>query len=121
MKKRGIQILAAVLSAIMITQLPGVAGLFGDYPTVAYANMHRPATVGATTLNIRSGAGTSYSLLGRLSYGAAVTVLGETRDGSGTLWYKIRYVSGSATREGYASSEYIKFPVSYTQDVSFEY
>ena len=120
MKKRGIQILAAALSALLVVQSPAVSGLFNEYPAVAYANVNRPATVSATTLNVRSGAGTSKSIVSKLSHGAAVTVVGETRDSSGTVWYKIRYTSGTTTKEGYASSQYIKFPVSYTQDTNFE-
>ena len=120
MKKRGIQILAAALGARMVVQSPGVSGLFSEYPAVAYADVSRPATVGATTLNVRSGAGTNNSIVSKLSYGAAVTVIGEQRDNSGTLLYKIRFASGTTTKEGYASSEYIKFPVSYTQDTNFE-
>ena len=107
MKKRGIQILAAALSAMLLTQSPGVSGLFYDHPAIVYADINRPATVGATSLNVRSGAGTNKSVVSKLSYGAAVTVVGETRDSAGTLWYKIRFTSGSTTKEGYVSSEYL--------------
>lgn len=120
MKKRGIQILAAALSALMIVQSPAVSGLFNEYPAVAYANINRPATISATTLNVRSGAGTNKSIVSKLSHGAAVTVIGEAKDSSGTVWYKIRFASGSTTKEGYVSSEYVKFSVSYTQDANFE-
>jgi cell wall-associated NlpC family hydrolase len=56
------------------------------------------AQVTASSLNIRSGAGTGYSKVAQLSRGAVVTVL-ETLDG----WTKVS--TGSVT--GYASSEYL--------------
>ena len=52
----------------------------------------------SNALNVRSGAGTSYSVLGSLSNGAKVEIV-ET---SGT-WYKIKYGSGY----GYVSKDYI--------------
>ena len=52
----------------------------------------------SNSLNVRSGAGTSYSVLGSLSNGAKVEIV-ET---SGT-WYKIKYGSGY----GYVSKDYI--------------
>ncbi len=50
-----------------------------------------------TTLNVRSGAGTSYSVVGVLGSGKAASVVGT----SGS-WYKIKYGSGY----GYISSKY---------------
>ena len=120
MKKRGKQILAALMSALMVVQLPGMSGFLNDNPGIAYADTYRQATVEATTLNVRSGPGTGSSIVKKLSHGAAVTVIGESRDSAGTLWYKIRFTSGTETKEGYASSEYIKFPTSVSKDTDFE-
>lgn len=50
------------------------------------------------SLNVRSGPGTSYSVLGQLENGAAVTITGEENG-----WYQIRYGSGS----GYVSTALI--------------
>ena len=58
--------------------------------------------VTATTLNVRSGAGTSYSKLGKLEYKEKVTVL-STSNG----WAKINY-KGQA---GYVSSSYLQSTV----------
>jgi len=52
----------------------------------------------STTLNVRSGAGTQYKIIGSLKNGAKVEILGQ----SGS-WYKIKY--GSIT--GYVSSQYV--------------
>ena len=54
--------------------------------------------VTATTLNVRSGAGTSYSVLGSLSKGTKVEVISTTN-----VWSKINY-NGSI---GYVSSQYL--------------
>lgn len=120
MKKRGKQVLAALMSALMVVQLPGVSGFLSENPGTAYADTYRQATVGATTLNVRSGPGTGNTIVKKLSGGAAVTVVGETRDSAGTVWYKIRFTSGTETKEGYASSDYIKFPTSVSKDTDFE-
>ena len=62
----------------------------GDYSYTKY--------VIATTLNVRSGAGTSYSVLGSLSKGIKVEVISTTNG-----WSKINY-NGSI---GYVSSQYL--------------
>ena len=120
MKKRGKQVLAALMSALMAVQLPGMSGFLKENPGIAYADTYRQATVGATTLIVRSGPGTGNTIVKKLSHGAAVTVIGEARDNAGTTWYKIRFTSGSETKEGYASAEYIQFPASVSTDSDFE-
>ena len=52
----------------------------------------------SNSLNVRSGAGTNYSVLGSLSNGAKVEIVGT----SGS-WYKIKYGSGY----GYVSKDYV--------------
>ena len=52
----------------------------------------------ATTLNVRSGAGTSYSKVGTLRVGQTVTLLGKTGD-----WYKI----STDKLSGYVAAQYI--------------
>ena len=78
------------------------------------------ATVNATTLNVRSTPGTTGSIVKKLAYGAAVTVVSETTGSDGKIWYKIQFSSGSGTQGGYVRSDYIKFPVSYSYDSNFE-
>lgn len=87
----------------------------------AYAYTERSASVKATSLNIRSDAGTDSSVVAKLSYGTAVTVIGEKTASDGVLWYQIRFSgSGGTQQTGYASSQYIKFPVAYAADADFE-
>lgn len=75
--------------------------------TFAYAE--KQGTVIASSLNVRSGAGTGNSAVARLSNGTAVTVIGEETAADGVLWYRIRFTgSGGAQNTGYVSSQYIK-------------
>lgn len=120
-KKRGA---ALGLSLLMAFQTPEAAFLpFLPLNPMAevYAYTERSATIKATSLNIRSDAGTNASVVARLPYGTAVTVIGEKTAGDGVLWYQVRFSgNGGGTQTGYASSQYIKFPVSYTADSDFE-
>ncbi len=120
-KKRGT---ALGLGLLMAFQTP-VAAFLPSLPlnpmTKIYAYTERSATIKATSLNVRSDAGTSASVVARLPYGTAVTVIGEKTASDGVLWYQIRFSgSGGTAKTGYASSQYIKFPVSYSADSNFE-
>lgn len=108
--------LAAVLGLILSIQAPA-----GGIPALtAYAYTERTATVNASTLNVRSGAGTSYSQVTQLAKGASVTVIGETTSSDGKLWYQIRFSQNGTDQTGYALGTYIRFAVSYTYDADFE-
>ena len=84
------------------------------------AYTERSASINGTNVNVRSGPGTSNSVVTRLTKGAAVTVTGEASASDGALWYQVRFVNGGTEMTGYVSSAYIKFPVSYTSDADFE-
>ena len=75
----------------------------------------------AASLNVRSGPGTSYQSLGRLSSGARVTVLSEQTGTDGQTWYNIRYTSSSGSEAtGYVAAAYVQTAVTYTTDSDFE-
>ena len=59
----------------------------------------KTGTVNTTTLKVRSGASTSYSVIGALSRGTKVEIVKTESNG----WYKIKYGSGY----GYVSGSYI--------------
>jgi len=120
MRQRKVRILAALMGTLLTVQSAGGAGFFYGGTNRVYAASQRSAIVNATTLNVRNGAGTGAALIRKLSYGAAVTVVGEEKAADGVTWYKIRYGVNGGTEEGYASSAYIKFPVSYSTDPQFE-
>ena len=78
----------------------------GDYIKVSSGSTSQPststtkATVTATSLNVRSGAGTSYSVITKLPKGIVVDVLESASNG----WKKIK-TSGGTT--GWVSGEYL--------------
>ena len=93
MSRRFISFLTAALLCVAVL-CAQAAGVFAADQT---------GKVTADVLNIRSGAGTNYGVVGTVTYGKTVTVTGTAKDGSGNVWYKIKY--GSVT--GYCSSAYI--------------
>lgn len=87
----------------------------------SFAYTARSATIKASSLNVRSGPGTTYSIVGTLSQGTAVTVIEEAKASDGVLWYQIRFSgAGGAETTGYARHDFIKFPVNYTTSSDFE-
>lgn len=94
----------AVILGLILAVSPCMAGGSG-LPFISLAE-ERAATVHATNLNVRSGAGTSYPSLTKLSYGMSVTVLGEQRGTDGNQWYQIRFTGSSGTQiTGYVSAQ----------------
>ena len=109
----------AVILGLILAVSPCMAGGSG-LPFISLAE-ERAATVHATNLNVRSGAGTSYPSLTKLSYGMSVTVLGEQRGTDGNQWYQIRFTGSSGTQiTGYVSAQYIRFPSAVQTDGDFE-
>ncbi|MCC8099777.1 MAG: SH3 domain-containing protein, partial [Clostridiales bacterium] len=77
------------------------------YLTTGSANASDASATATTAcaLNLRSGAGTSYSVVKVLPKGAAVTVL----DKSNSSWYKVSYTDASGKSwTGYASARYLQ-------------
>ena len=78
----------------------------GDYIKVSSGSTSQPststtkATVTATSLNVRSGAGTSYSVITKLSKGTVVDVIESASNG----WKKIKTSNGTT---GWASGDYL--------------
>ena len=106
-----------MLGLALAVQLPGAVP-FHLMDTYAYTGA---ATVKASSLNVRSGAGTGYQAIGRLAAGASIQVLGEQRGTDGKTWYQIRFSgTGGTEQTGYVSAEYVRLPVSYTTDSDFE-
>ncbi len=83
-------------------------------------------TVVASSLRVRSGAGTTYATLGYLTDGTSVTIIGQDKAADGKIWYKINYNG----KEGYISSTYVEVTgeitapepeqPSYKEDMDFE-
>ncbi len=85
----------------------------------AYAAETKTGIVSTSSLNVRSGAGTSYPATGYVTLNDRVTILSETWDTGGGKWYYIQYKTSSL---GYASADYITVESSaeYTYDKDFE-
>lgn len=74
----------------------------GDYIKVSSGSTSQTsykATVTATSLNVRSGAGTSYSIISKVHKGDTVNIVGSSNG-----WYKIELSSG---KTGWVSSDYV--------------
>ncbi|GLC79170.1 dockerin type I domain-containing protein [Lacrimispora brassicae] len=110
--------MAIILASVLV--MDSYTGVISPYINT-YAYTEKAATVNATTLNVRSGPGTTYSVVTKLTNGASVTVIDEKNASDGALWYQIR-VSGSGGQAvtGYVSKSFLRFPVSYTNDADFE-
>lgn len=115
--KKARKIAALLASVLVVNAFMGTALPYIN----SYAYTERAATVNATTLNVRSGPGTTFSIVTKLTNGASVTVIDEKNATDGALWYQIRFSnSGGQTVTGYVSKSFLKFPVSYTNDADFE-
>ncbi len=66
---------------------------------VTETSVNQEGLVNATSLNVRSGAGTNYSILGKLANNSKVSIVAKCSNG----WLKIKYSNGY----GYVSGDYI--------------
>ena len=75
-------------------------------------------SVKGTSVNIRSGPGTSYSLLGTVPLGYKLNPLDSLNDssGNGKIWYKFRYNDQNA----YIRSDFTREMSTYSYDATFE-
>lgn len=66
---------------------------------ITETTVNQEGLVNATSLNVRSGAGTNYSILGKLANNSKVTIVAKFNNG----WLKIKFNNGY----GYVSGDYI--------------
>lgn len=64
--------------------------------------------VTADKVNVREGAGTSYTSLAKLDTGAEIKITGEAVLSTGTVWYHITYTLNGVLTEGYIHSDYVR-------------
>ncbi len=89
------------------TPLPSIVPTISPLPTTVPTTSDNVEKIGASTtddLNVRSGASTSYGIIGKLNKGDKVTIL-DTSNG----WYNVRLANNV---EGWVSSSYITLQVS---------
>ncbi len=77
----------------------------------------REFQVKSTNVNVRSGAGTNFPSLGKVTLGYKFQVLGSEQDSNGKVWYKFNFNN----RVGYIREDFIKSTSSnYVLDAEFE-
>jgi hypothetical protein len=91
---------------------PGVGRKALNRSTPTPGAPQRPANAGdavvtSDTLNVRSGPGTNYAVVGTLKKGAAVTVVGRSAD---SKWAKLSF---SDVAEAWASAQYLSFNIDF--------
>lgn len=82
-----------------------------DVPTAqaeGYAAAMTPtnATI-SSDVNIRSGAGTSYTKIGSLTAGTNLVVIGQAKDDSGDIWYQFYTTGTDQQMIGFARYDYV--------------
>ena len=79
-----------------------LSAVFASYSDISFSN---GATVRVThdQVNVRSGAGTNYAVIGSADSQQVYPYLGSANDSSGSAWYKIQYTPSSV---GYISSAF---------------
>ena len=102
-----------------------ISGLFAFLDEEIYGYTDKTGVVVNidTSLNVRSDAGTNYSIIGTLTNGYVVTVKGEKYASNGALWYNISYADTKGkVVTGYVSGIYIKIldDIQYNPDEDFE-
>lgn len=89
----------AVMTCSVCNQLP-VYHVYAGYT-------EKEGTVTGDNVNVRSGAGTGYEAVSKLSTGHVVTIIGEATASNGALWYHIMFTKDGTEMEGYMHSNYI--------------
>ena len=79
------------------------------------------AAAGRTTaaVRVRKGAGTNHDVAGNAQAGTEVSILGESADGSGTLWYQVSFQGGNGTVNGFIRNDYLEI-TEYVQEAPAE-
>lgn len=85
--------------------------------SIVYANVPgQVAIVSSTGVNVRSGPGTGYKILGLVTTGYRTQVLSAHVGNDKKVWYKISYNG----QDGYIREDFLKFMKPYTYDANFE-
>jgi cell wall-associated NlpC family hydrolase len=101
-KINSVKLIIGAIVVASLSFLPSVNAFAATATTAAYSDiisLDRIATVTASSLSMRSGPSTAYSIIHVLWQGNSVKVIGESNG-----WYQIRLTDG---RIGWASSQYM--------------
>ncbi|MEE0945519.1 MAG: SH3 domain-containing protein [Acutalibacteraceae bacterium] len=94
-----------IVSVILAFMLICTALFVAPISVSALSNRH--GYINGTSVNIRSGAGTSNSSLGKLDINTPVLVQSAHFDGNGARWYKLTAYTSSGDIDGYVHSDYV--------------
>lgn len=92
------------LSLLMVVLILMIS-FFANTPPISFADSGT-VTVTEDQLNVRTGPGTEYSIIGVTHTGDRYAYLGSANDQAGTVWYKIQYTASTAA---YISSDYASY------------
>ena len=109
----GKRVVSFLMSLVLVCAL-----LFHTISSFAYTE--KKATIKYDIVNIRSGAGTSYSVVSKLSLGKELTIVGEKNTSDGYIWYQVTYTVSGETKKGWVRSDCITIQESVTTDQAFE-
>ena len=74
--------------------------------TAVTAVEQKSATIITDSVNVRSGAGTSYDSVGKVTKGDTVTITGEATGTDNKTWYKVTF--GANSKEGFVRSDLVE-------------
>lgn len=110
-KKKSHKILVIVLIIIVF-----ISNLNKDLDLRVFA-VNKVMLVKGTNVNVRSGPSTTTSVLGKVTAGYKINILGAELDEQGKTWYKFNY----GNKIGYIRSDFLKgVEVKYVTDANFE-
>jgi len=112
--RKSIALITAI--AVFLTMFAAFSWAGAEYTYAASeVSINKKGTVTDGPLNVRSGAGTNYSKIGKLSKGKTITVLTRKTNSKGEKWYKFKY---SSSKYGYVSAKYVKLTSSAADKVT---
>ena len=101
---RSITLITALVLVFTVFAAFSAAGT-AEASAASEIKMNIKGTVTSGPLNVRSGAGTSYKVIGSLAKGKTITVAAKLENKKGELWYKYKI---SNLKYGYVNANYIK-------------
>ncbi len=116
--KKKLNMICYMLIVTMLVSLLPSLGL-----DIAYAYTEKTGVVFDGTLNIRSGPGTSYEIIGTFADGEIIYIVDEAYASDGAKWYKVRFKSSGMDTYGYVISTWVtnvQDVIEYSPDADFE-
>lgn len=91
--------------------------LFAIFTGVGNAYATKEGILTGTNVNVRSGPGTEYGSIAKVSTGQKVTIIGEATSTSGSLWYQVQFTLNGNNYAGYIYATYVSITSTSIEDV----